>query len=264
MAREFDAQELEVRWQRTWADEGTYEVENKDPRSHFYALTHVPLPLGGGPPGPRPQLHLRGPRRALPHDAGLRGPLAARLRLVRAPGGERRDQDRLAPAPLHRGADRRAQGVAHPPRRGLRLATRGAKPRPALHPRQPAHLPQALGAGPRLPGERDGELVPGLPDGARERAGPRGRHVRALRGPRRAPRARAVVPRDHAVRRRAPGRARGPRVARAREDHAAQLDRPLRGGRVRPPRRRPGGPRGAGVHDAPGHRVRRHLRRPGS
>jgi len=54
MAREFDAQELEVRWQRTWADEGTYEVDNDDPREHFYALTMYPYPSG-----PAHQGHVR-------------------------------------------------------------------------------------------------------------------------------------------------------------------------------------------------------------
>jgi leucyl-tRNA synthetase len=51
MAREFDAQELELRWQRTWADEGTYEVDNDDPRPHFYALTMYPYPSGAAHQG---------------------------------------------------------------------------------------------------------------------------------------------------------------------------------------------------------------------
>jgi leucyl-tRNA synthetase len=49
--REYDAQELEVRWQRRWADEGTYEVENDDPRPHFYALTMYPYPSGAAHQG---------------------------------------------------------------------------------------------------------------------------------------------------------------------------------------------------------------------
>jgi leucyl-tRNA synthetase len=51
MAREYDAQELEVRWQRRWADEGTYEVDNDDPRPHFYALTMYPYPSGAAHQG---------------------------------------------------------------------------------------------------------------------------------------------------------------------------------------------------------------------
>jgi leucyl-tRNA synthetase len=54
MARAFDAQELELRWQQTWADEGTYEIDNDDPRAHFYALTMYPYPSG-----PAHQGHVR-------------------------------------------------------------------------------------------------------------------------------------------------------------------------------------------------------------
>jgi leucyl-tRNA synthetase len=51
MAREFDAPELELRWQRAWADAGTYEVDNDDPRPHFYALTMYPYPSGAAHQG---------------------------------------------------------------------------------------------------------------------------------------------------------------------------------------------------------------------
>ena len=42
----YDPQELEVKWQRRWADEGTYEVENDDPRDHAYVLCMYPYPSG--------------------------------------------------------------------------------------------------------------------------------------------------------------------------------------------------------------------------
>ncbi len=51
MAREFDAQELELRWQLRWAEEGASEVENDDPRPHFYALTMYPYPSGAAHQG---------------------------------------------------------------------------------------------------------------------------------------------------------------------------------------------------------------------
>ena len=54
MAREFDAQELELRWQRRWAETGAFEVENDDARDHFYALTMYPYPSG-----PAHQGHVR-------------------------------------------------------------------------------------------------------------------------------------------------------------------------------------------------------------
>ena len=117
--------------------------------------------------------------------------------------------------------------------------------------------------GPRLSQGGARQLVPGRPDGARERAGDR-RPLRALRRRGRGQEPGAVVLQDHRLRRRAArrdGHARA--LARARADDAAQLDRPL-GGRARGlPRRRIR--RGAaGLHDAPGHALRRHLLRAGA
>jgi leucyl-tRNA synthetase len=51
MAHEFDAQEVETRWQKVWADEGASEVSNDDPRPHFYALTMYPYPSGAAHQG---------------------------------------------------------------------------------------------------------------------------------------------------------------------------------------------------------------------
>jgi leucyl-tRNA synthetase len=51
MAREFDAQAVETHWQKVWADEGTYEVSNDDPRPHFYALAMYPYPSGAAHQG---------------------------------------------------------------------------------------------------------------------------------------------------------------------------------------------------------------------
>jgi len=46
MARAYDAQAIELSWQDVWAEEGTYEVSNDDPRPHFYALCMYPYPSG--------------------------------------------------------------------------------------------------------------------------------------------------------------------------------------------------------------------------
>ena len=62
-----------------------------------------------------------------------------------------------------------------------------------------------------------------LPDGTCERSGDIVEQARP----------RAVVLQDHRLRRAAARRPRRPRLARAGQDHAAQLDRPLRGRRVR-------------------------------
>ena len=44
----YDVVAVELKWQRHWQDEGTYQVDNDDPREKFYALCMYPYP----PPGP--------------------------------------------------------------------------------------------------------------------------------------------------------------------------------------------------------------------
>ncbi|MGO8869952.1 MAG: leucine--tRNA ligase [Acidimicrobiales bacterium] len=46
MARAYDVIGIEQKWQRRWADEGTYEVDADDPRPPWYVLTMYPYPSG--------------------------------------------------------------------------------------------------------------------------------------------------------------------------------------------------------------------------
>ena len=46
MAKAYEVDELETRWQRRWLEEKLYEVENDDPREHFYSLCMYPYPSG--------------------------------------------------------------------------------------------------------------------------------------------------------------------------------------------------------------------------
>jgi leucyl-tRNA synthetase len=46
MNRPFDVVAVEKKWQARWLDEGTYEVDNDDPRERYYALTMYPYPSG--------------------------------------------------------------------------------------------------------------------------------------------------------------------------------------------------------------------------
>jgi len=46
MARAYDVIEVEKKWQRRWADAGTYEVDADDPRPPWYVLTMYPYPSG--------------------------------------------------------------------------------------------------------------------------------------------------------------------------------------------------------------------------
>jgi leucyl-tRNA synthetase len=46
MNRPFDVVAVEEKWQATWLDEGTYDVDNDDPRERYYALSMYPYPSG--------------------------------------------------------------------------------------------------------------------------------------------------------------------------------------------------------------------------
>ncbi len=54
MAEAYDPQTVEARWQRRWAEEATYEVDNDDPRPPWYVLSMYPYPSG-----PAHQGHVR-------------------------------------------------------------------------------------------------------------------------------------------------------------------------------------------------------------
>jgi leucyl-tRNA synthetase len=54
MARAYDVVAIEKKWQRHWEDEGTYRIDNDDPREKFYALCMYPYPSG-----PAHQGHVR-------------------------------------------------------------------------------------------------------------------------------------------------------------------------------------------------------------
>src|SRR4051794_15496941 len=46
MAEGYDPQVIERKWQAYWAEHGTYEVDNDDPRPHWYTLCMYPYPSG--------------------------------------------------------------------------------------------------------------------------------------------------------------------------------------------------------------------------
>ena len=51
MARPFDVKAVEAKWQDRWANDGTYEVDNDDPRERFFALCMYPYPSGAAHQG---------------------------------------------------------------------------------------------------------------------------------------------------------------------------------------------------------------------
>ena len=46
MSERYDPQSIEARWQQRWSDEGTYQVNNDDPRPSYYVLSMYPYPSG--------------------------------------------------------------------------------------------------------------------------------------------------------------------------------------------------------------------------
>ncbi|MGH9177527.1 MAG: leucine--tRNA ligase [Acidimicrobiales bacterium] len=54
MAEPYDPPAVEAKWQQRWADEGTYQVDNDDPRPPFFVLSMYPYPSG-----PAHQGHVR-------------------------------------------------------------------------------------------------------------------------------------------------------------------------------------------------------------
>jgi leucyl-tRNA synthetase len=51
MARPFNVTEIEEKWQARWTEEGTYQVDNDDPRERYYALSMYPYPSGSAHQG---------------------------------------------------------------------------------------------------------------------------------------------------------------------------------------------------------------------
>src|SRR5437588_10442822 len=46
MSEGYDFAAVETKWQKVWAERGTYEVEDDDPRPKFYDLCMYPYPSG--------------------------------------------------------------------------------------------------------------------------------------------------------------------------------------------------------------------------
>ena len=213
-----------------WTATGAFEVED-DVAAEVLLPRDVRVPVGTRPRRTRPQLHDWRHRRPPEADAGLQRAAPVRLGRVRHAGRERRHQEQPAPGAVDARQHRAHEGAAAAPRHQLRVGPRDRHVPARLLPLEPVAVHPHAREGPRVSPALDGELVPELPDRARQRAGDR-RRVLALRHGGDDARARAVVPAHHAVRRRAARRGAGPaRLAREGPDDAAELDREV-GGRA--------------------------------
>ncbi len=145
MADAYSPQAIEPRWQQRWRDDGTYEIDNDDPRPKGYVLSMYPYPSGRGPHRPRAQLHLRRSARPVPDHERPGGAVADRVRQLRA-ARPRTPRSRAAstPAPY---TDARIEELSASLRRiGAVYDWRrdGQEPRPGVHPLEPVDLPAVL------------------------------------------------------------------------------------------------------------------------
>ena len=233
MARPYNPEEIETKWQEVWERERTFVVAN--PTAEELAsgeaerpdlrARDVPLSLRQRPHGPRQELHHGGRDRPLSPPPGPARAAPHGLRRLRTELRERRHPDRGASGRLHGTGHRHHQPPAAPAGRLHRLEPRDRHLTPGVLQVDPVALHPVLQPGPRLQEGSAGQLVSVLPDRARQRAGHR-RTLRALRLGGRGQEAQPVVLPHHRLRRPAAGGFRQARVlARAGHHHAAELDR---------------------------------------
>ena len=225
---EYDFETIETRWQKHWAETGAFEVTEDPKRPKFYCLEMLPYPSG--------DIHvghvrnycitdviarfktMRGMNVLHPIGWDALGLPAENAAIKRGVHPEKWTRDNIA------GMKRQLQrlGFSYPWSREIATCD------PSLLPLEPVVLPQDAGAGHRLPGQGPGELVPVVPDRARQRAG-RGRPLLALQElRRRAARDGAVVPPDHRLPGPAPrGHEAAPGLAGAGAPAAEELGGPL-------------------------------------
>ena len=251
-------QETEARWQRIWEERGTFAARLEPGRPKYYVLEMFPYPSG--------RIHMGHVRNYTLGDVVARFKRAQGYSVLHPMGwdafGLPAENAAMAkgvhPAEWTYANIEEMRGQIRSMGLSLDWAREIATCDPAYYRHEQAMFLDFLEAGLVYRKESVGQLGPGRPDGARERAGDRrARLALGRRG--RAAQARPVVLPDHGLQSGAAGRARdpGPLAGQGSPD-AGEMDRPLRGGAGPVSDHRP---RDAarGVHDAPRHAVRREL-----
>ena len=266
MARPYDVQEVELKWQQRWAESHLYEVDADDPRPRSTSCACTPT--RAAPP-------IRATSGTTPSatcSCGIAPCRASPCSLLSAstPSGFPAEN-----AAIRTGEHPRAFTEARIAELKASVKRLGAVYdwRREVRSHDPSYIRwnqviflRLLEAGLayRVPGP--GQLVPGLPDGAGQRAGPGRRDLRALGRPGGPTRARAVVLPHHRLRRRAARLASttwtGP--SGSRPCSATGSADPKGSNSTSRSSARARGPGSAGLHDPARHELRDDLRRRGA
>ncbi len=259
----YNAKEAEPKWQEVWAEQDLFRTRNDDPRPKYYVLEMFPYPSG--------RIHMGHVRNYAMGDVVARYKRARGFNVLHPmgwdafgmPAENAAMQNKVHPKTwtYQNIAAMRAQLKSM----GLSLdwSREIATCDPAYYKHQQRMFLDFLEAGLVDAQDGQGQLGPGRPDRARQRAGHR-RPRLALRRAGRAARADPVVLQDHRLRAGPARRARHARpLAREGAADAEELDRAL-GGAAGPLRARPGDGAGRrdgtrGLHDAARHAVRREV-----
>ena len=193
---DYDFQDIETRWQKTWAETGAFEVTEDPKRPKFYCLEMLPYPSG--------DIHVGHVRNYCITDVISRCKTMRGFNVMHPigwdalglPAENAAIKRGIHPEKWTRAEHRGHEAAAPAARLQLSLEPRDRDLRRRVLPLEPVVLPAHARAGHRLPRQGARQLVPVVPHRARQRAG-RGRHLLALQEPGRAARHGAVVPPDH-------------------------------------------------------------------